>query len=351
VEGGFMLVARYRGKGIGIGLKEEAAPVLREGDVLIKVYAVGVCSTDAKIVLGKRNIREGLVLGHEIAGEIVEIKGKAEDYRTSDRVAIFPGVACKKCYYCLNNYENICTNKVSFGLQMDGGFQQYMRVPAEIVPKGNMLKLYSGVSYDEGSLLEPISCCIESIDLCRVKEEDNVLIVGAGVMGLLHLIMLKSMNCNVIVSELKEFRRKVALELGADLAVNPVATDLKDVVLDSTKGIGVDECFICVDVPLEVAHICEMVRRRGTINLFASSISEQKISLDPNILHYKEIILTGSHSSTLKQFYDSLDVLQKGKDKMRKLLTHFLPLEGINEALAIYLRQEGIKVIVKPNYN
>lgn len=344
-----MLVARYISKQCGIELKEESISPLKDGDVLVKVWSVGVCSTDGKIILGKRNIREGLVLGHEISGEIVEIKGPRKDFKVGDRVSIFPGIACKKCYCCKMNYQNICTDKVSFGLQIDGGFQQYMKVPAYAVENGNMLRLVNEFSYEEGSFLEPISCCIESIDLVGVKEGDGILIIGAGVMGLLHLIMLRDISSKIIVSDLKQYRRELALELGADRVLNSMSEDLKEVVLEETNGIGVDKCFICADVPPMLELLCQIVRRRGVVNLFASSIKDAKSCIDPNILHYKEIILTGSHSSTLRQFYDSVEVLSKGKEKIIKLITHIMPLQELREAIDIYLRHDAIKVIVKPN--
>ncbi len=343
-----MLVVRYGGVNRGLELKEEDIALLEEGDILIKVMAVGVCATDGKILLGKRNVKTGLVLGHEIAGEVVEKKGKVEGYEIGDRVSIFPGVACKRCYYCLNNYQNICISKVSFGLQIDGGFQQFMKVPAYIVKNGNALKLSSELSYEEGSFLEPISCCIESIDLVNVKDGDSILIIGAGVMGLLHLIILKDKASKIIISDLRKDRRDIALELGAYMAVDPITDNIKNAIMEETNGIGIDKCFICADSPDLVEFVCELVRRRGVINLFASSIKDLKFSVDPNILHYKEIILTGSHSSTLNQFYNSLEILRK-ELKIDKLITHKLPLEQFREAIDLYLKQEAVKVIIKPN--
>lgn len=344
-----MLVVRYIGQQGGIEIKEEEISSLGDGDVLVKVMAVGICSTDGKIILGKRNIRAGIVLGHEISGEIVEIKGARKDFKVGDRVSIFPGIACKECYYCRINYQNICTDKISFGLQIDGGFQQYMKVPAYAVENGNMFKLAYELSYEEGTFLEPISCCIESINLVGVKEGDRILVVGAGVMGLLHLIMLRDIASKIIVSDLMKYRRELALELGADRVIDPMSEDLKEIILGETDGIGVDKCFMCADVPQMVELLCQVVRRRGVINLFASSIKDEKSLIDPNILHYKEVILSGSHSSTLEQFYDSIEVVNKGKERIVKLITHLLSIQETRQAIDLYLRHEAIKVIIKPN--
>src|SRR4030042_2697848 len=144
-----MIAARYEGPPEYFKVGEEKVPEIEAGDLLVKVGAVGICSTDAKIILGKRNIKTGLVLGHEIAGEIIDFKDPVKLFNRGDIVGAFPGMACKECYYCTLHLENLCMSKVSLGLQIDGGFQQYMRVPSRILENGNVMKLPGSITLEE----------------------------------------------------------------------------------------------------------------------------------------------------------------------------------------------------------
>lgn len=344
-----MKVARYLEANQPFQILDEPEPQCAPGEIILRVTAAGICATDAKIVRGKRNIKTGIVLGHEIVGVIVEISGKNLAFVGGDRVGVFPGLPCQKCYYCQNGYKHLCGSKTSLGLQIDGGFQQYMRIPSNMVAYGNVVKLPPDMSFQEATLLEPISCCLQSYETVKVNPGDKVLIVGAGSMGLLHLILFKSLGAQkIIVSDPLAQRRELALQLGACRVIDALNEDLVKVSLEETNGIGVDVCFFCADDPMIIGLLCDAVRKRGSINLFSSSTKNLKAAIDPNKLHYKEIIVTGSHSSTLEYYKQSFSIFKSYRDQLNTLITHAFSLDEINNALQMYMNNKAMKAIIQP---
>lgn len=344
-----MKVARYLEANQPFRILDEPEPQGTSGEMIVRVAAAGICATDAKIVRGKRNIKPGIILGHEIAGEIVEIFGENLLFARGDRVGIFPGLPCQKCYYCQNGYKHLCGSKISLGLQVDGGFQQYMRIPANMVAYGNVVKLPPDMSFQEATLLEPISCCLQAYENVKMNACDKTLIVGAGSMGLLHLILFKSLGAQkIIVSDPLAQRRELALQLGACRVIDAFNEDLVKIILEETNSIGVDVCFFCADDPMMIGRLCDAVRKRGSINLFSSSTKDLKAVIDPNKLHYKEIIMTGSHSSTLEYYKQSFSIFKPYREQLNKLITHTFSLDEINNALQMYLSNQALKALIEP---
>ena len=345
-----MKVARYMEANGPLQIMDESEPQLAAGEILIKVIEAGICSTDAKIVMGKRTIKAGIVLGHEIAGIIVDISSDIKAFVPGDRVGIFPGLSCQTCYYCQKGLTNICESKISLGLQIDGGFQQYMKVPSSIVSYGNVVKLPSTINFREATLLEPISCCLQSHEIVNVHSGDNVLIAGAGSMGLLHLIIFQSIGVRkIIVSDPLKDRRELALELGASRVIDSPNEDVVKISHEETNGIGVDVCYLCADDPVVIGQLCDAVRKRGAVNIFSSSIKNLGAVIDPNTLHYKEIFLTGSHSSSLEHYNRSFAYFDTCRVQLNKIITQVFSIKEINQAMQMYITNKALKALIQPN--
>jgi len=233
-----MRAAIFLGKQ-SIEIREVDRPTITSGEILLRVKSCAICSTDIRIIREEktRGVRIPSILGHEVSGEVVEIGGEVPTFKEGDRVAIAPVIPCKSCYYCMKGMENMCLNRTAIGYEYDGGMAEYMRVPAQAIKSGNVVKIPDSLSYDEASLLEPLACCINGIRKAKVGLNSVVVIIGAGPIGLMHLRLSKIVGAaQVIVSEPLESRRRSAQEFGADRCVDPQEQNLAEVVLESRYG-------------------------------------------------------------------------------------------------------------------
>jgi L-iditol 2-dehydrogenase len=331
-----MRSARFFGVERPLDVVEEDIPTLRSGEVLVEVQASAICGSDLRIVRGAKKAARGVTLGHEVIA-------------TGDRVTIYPSVICGQCYYCIHGYSNLCVAKKTLGYAIDGGFSQYVRIPTQLVTRGALVHLPPALSYDEGALIEPFSCCLSSLKISQITEGSWVLIIGGGSMGLMHVLALKYLHrANIILSDPIANRREMASRFEAEITIDPEAENLKEAVLDQTNGVGADACILTVATPQIVETALELIRKRGILNIFAGGEPETRIRIDPNWVHYGELIITGTHSTTLNQFKETVNIVESTSIPVGEMVTHRFNLNEIQLALDVYARNEGIKVIIHP---
>ncbi|MEM4311714.1 MAG: alcohol dehydrogenase catalytic domain-containing protein [Nitrososphaerales archaeon] len=329
-------------------LEKLEVPKPKEGEVLVKIKAGGVCATDLKILKGEKGIKSGTILGHEFSGYIAEVRGNV-NLKIGDRVSVYPIIACGNCYFCIIGKRNRCLERKTLGIDVNGGFAQYTLIPKEVVSLGHILKLPNKVSYEEGALLEPLATVVNSMDALNLSHGESILIVGAGPMGLMHLILAKVRGASkIVVSDLLEDRLKLAKELGADFVINPREKDLVKEIKDLT-GIGIDKAVVTVGSAEAVEQAINCVRSQGILNLFAGGGKEYTLNLDLNKIHYKEITLTGTQNATFDQYKRSLELVSSGRIKLKSLITHEFPLEEYYKAFDLKSELKALKVILKPN--
>jgi L-iditol 2-dehydrogenase len=330
-------------------LVEEPTPHITPGEVLIKVMASAICGSDQKIVEGKKKALSNIILGHETAGVVEAVGEGVSGILKGDRVTVFPSITCGECIYCRNGESNICKSKRTIGYVLDGGFAEYLVIPKEMVTKGCLVKLPPKLSFEEGALVEPLSCCISSLIHTKMNKESQLLIIGGGAMGQLHVLTAKALGVRkVFLSEPNKRRHESALNLGADQALSPQEDSIKNIVLDETQGNGVDICILCMGNASALALAINTVRKRGVISLFASFAPHTQASIDLNKIHYAELTLTGTHSTTLAQFKKTVALIEQYGIDLKKLITHRFSLEQIGDAFDLYRKQEGLKIILKP---
>jgi L-iditol 2-dehydrogenase len=344
-----MRSARFFGVERPLDVVEEDIPTLRSGEVLVEVQASAICGSDLRIVRGAKKAARGVTLGHEVSGKVTDIAGNANGIATGDRVTIYPSVICGQCYYCIHGYSNLCVAKKTLGYAIDGGFSQYVRIPTQLVTRGALVHLPPALSYDEGALIEPFSCCLSSLKISQITEGSWVLIIGGGSMGLMHVLALKYLHrANIILSDPIANRREMASRFEAEITIDPEAENLKEAVLDQTNGVGADACILTVATPQIVETALELIRKRGILNIFAGGEPETRIRIDPNWVHYGELIITGTHSTTLNQFKETVNIVESTSIPVGEMVTHRFNLNEIQLALDVYARNEGIKVIIHP---
>ena len=339
--------------GVGdIAVRDAPAPKLEPGDLLLRVRAATICGTDLRICAGlkTRGVRIPSVLGHEFAGDIAAVGGGVSDWRVGQAVAVAPVIPCGKCSYCRADLGNLCAQRSALAYEYDGAFAQYLRVPAAAVRAGNVFELPEAVSYEAAALAEPLSCCLNGQEnLGGIQPGDVILIVGAGAIGVMHLQLAKALpDTRVIVSEPSAQRRKLAIENGADRAIDPLEADLRAAVLDETAGIGVDKVIMAVGVPAIVPELIALTRKNGAINLFAGFPPRAQATLDLNDIHYRQIHISGASASTSAQFGRALSMIASGKINADAIITHRFPLERFAEALRAAQAGQGLKVALLP---
>ena len=333
-------------------LVEEPIPQIKPGEVLIKVKASALCGSDEKIVEGKKKALPNTILGHETAGVVEALGDGVRGVSVGDHVTVFPSITCGECVYCRSGKSNICKNKRTIGYALDGGFAEYLVIPVEMVKQGCLVILPSQLSFEEGALIEPLSCCISSLIHTKMNKESHLFIIGGGAMGQLHILTAKALGAKrVLLSELDKKRREIALTLGADRVLSPQEGTIEDIALEETQGNGVDICILCMGDASVLESAVKSVRKRGVISLFASFAPHTQSTIDLNSIHYGELILTGTHSTTLKQFKETIELINQYGIDLRKVITHRFPLEQISEAFEVYKKQEGLKIILTPGKN
>jgi L-iditol 2-dehydrogenase len=335
-------------------LREVPRPAAGPGEVLVKIAACAVCGTDLRIFNGgkTRGVYPPRVLGHEIAGVVVDVGPGAEghtDVKPGDRVATPPGIPCLACRFCNSGHENLCQRRVALGYRFDGGFAEYMLVPAIGVERGLLYRLPDRLSDQEAALAEPLACVVNGQRKNGIALDDVVLIVGAGPIGLMHLQLARLQGARkVLVSEPSAPRRALAGELGATRTIDPTAEDLLTAVKEETNGDGADVTVAAIGVAGLTNTLLNVTRVGGRVNLFAGYAGTGETTLEANLIHYGELIVTGTNACTREDFRIALDLLAGGQFQARPLVTHRFPLEQIEEAFETTRTGEGLRVVVEP---
>ena len=326
-------------------------PKIDSDELLLRVRACAICGTDIRIWQGKKTkgVRSPSILGHEISGIVESAGERVTEFAPGDRVVVAPVLPCRRCYYCKNNQENACLNRRGLGYEYDGGFAEYMRIPAEYIRSGNVFGFSSNLSFEEACLAEPLGCVFNGSQRSGIKVNDTVVIMGAGPIGIMHLLLAKLKGAaNVIVSEPHEHRRELAGELGADRTVDPKREDLTELVREQTTGLGANVVVLSVGVPELVDTALSLCRKGGTVNLFGGFPKGEKATVDANLIHYEEIWVTGTTACSRSHFEQSLNLLERGRLNLRSLISHTFTLNEFEEALETAKSGRGIKVVITP---
>ncbi|MGD0979299.1 MAG: zinc-dependent dehydrogenase [Candidatus Bathyarchaeia archaeon] len=329
-----------------VRIEEKEVPEIGDKELLVKVHACGVCGTDVKTVLrGHPLIKPPAVLGHEIAGEIVRIGRDVTEHRKGERVVVAPYVPDGTCYYCLRGRYTLCTGLYEES-PTPGGFAEFVKVPPNIVKKGT-LEIPNTVSYEEAALTEPLACCLHGIEECHVGVGDCVAIVGDGPIGLMHLQLARVKGATkIILSGQLDDRLRLAEELGASVAVNETEENPVKKVMDETNNRGGDAVIVAVGSVAAVEQGLKLVRKGGIVNLFGGFPGQSELKLDPNLIHYSEVTVTGTFGFSHINFARALQLISTRSVKMSKLITHRFKLDEVLTAIDVLADRKGLKAVV-----
>jgi L-iditol 2-dehydrogenase len=327
-----------------IVIQDVPKPEVGSDEVLVEMKACGVCGSD--LMEWYLRSRAPLVLGHEPAGVIVEAGKNVKDFSVGDRVFAHHHVADLTCYYCKHGDYTLCPQFAQTHLE-PGGFAEYFKVPAPNLQL-DTLKLPDSLSFEEATLIEPVGCCIRAQTKVGVQKGDSVAVVGAGPSGIIHAILAKIAGASqVIVTDLVDYRLKMAKQLGADLVVNSQKENVLEKVRLATESKGADIVIVTAPNAKAVEDSVQMARRGGKILLFAPTQPDQYARLSPHRLFFSEITVVPSYSVSHIETRKALQLIGSGKLKAKELITHRFPLSQTHEAFQTAAKsKECLKVVV-----
>ena len=330
-----------------VRLEEMPTPQIGSGELLLKVAASGICGSD--VMEWYRRDKVPLVLGHEVAGEVVEVGDGVEKFKAGDRVAATHHVPCNTCQYCLTGHHTVCETLLKGTHFEPGGFAEYVRVPAINVDRG-VFHIPEGVTYEEASFMEPLACVLRGQRNARLRPGQTVLVLGSGISGLLHVGLARALGAGLVVAaDTISFRLKKAEEMGADLALH-VDDKILDLLLQANDGRLADLVIICFDgfIPLAL----NAVEKGGTVLFFAGAAEGATLPATINDLFWRtEITLTSTYAGAPFDCRTALKLIKEGGIHVLETVTHRLGMSEAHlgfQAVCAPTEHDCIKVIVEP---
>jgi len=331
----------------GIEIKEIPNPKFKKDELVVKVKAASICGTDIHVYEWKADnryqwIKLPLVLGHEFSG-VVEQVGKSSRYRIGQRVVVDPVISCGGCEFCLEGLPNLCINRQTIGLNLDGGFAEYVSVPQK-----NLIDLPKELSFEEGACIEPLGVAVRALENSNFKPGDKVLIFGPGPIGLMAMqIFINSGAREVIVvgTGKDELRLKKALELGATI-INIDDSTANDKFLSLKDRGSVDIVVDFSGSVLVFQKAIEIVKPAGQIIL--GSIYNGISKVDLTSMVRKEIKLATVHSRVYRTWRRAIDFVRTGKVDLKKIITNRFDLCNADKALIKAQNKTEGKIILLP---
>jgi L-iditol 2-dehydrogenase len=312
------------------------------GEALIKISACGVCPSDLRSYLaaGSGHMSLPRTPGHEWTGTIVGFGPSTEEtpFKVGARVVADWRYVCGKCYECRRGVFNYCEN-LRRGVR--GGFAQY-----GVAPLQQLRLIPDNVSFEEASFTEPLACIVQAHGYTQIGLGDDVVIVGAGPIGLLHLQVALHRGGRLIVSDPLAARLEKARELGAHDVIDASATDPVARVKELTDGRGANAIIVAVGVGAAQQQALQMAAINGWVNFFAGTYPPTEIPVDPNLIHYRQLRVTGSHDFTPHHFTTALRLIQFGIVRVEPLISHRFELDDVTEAFETTAGRKGLKSMV-----
>ncbi len=328
-----------------IEIQDVAIPEPAEGELLVKVKSALTCGTDLKAYLrGHALIPMPGPFGHEFSG-VVAAKGKGVGrFKVGDAVMSVHSAPCLTCAYCRKKLFNLCENLMAS--KVLGAFAEYILIPKHVVNQ-NTFRKPERLGFKEAAFLEPLSCVVHSVEPLKIRQKDTALIIGAGPIGLLHLMLLKHKGAKVMMTGLEQERLETARKLGADSIFHPSETAAQ--VRDFSRGMGVDYVFECTGQPQVWESSVNYVRRGGTVVLFGGCKKGTDVTFSAERLHYDEITLRGIFHFTPQDVKKAFLLLKDGKIDVKQLITGTCSLQELPSVFPCWPKARALNTSLFPS--
>ncbi|MGQ9645913.1 MAG: zinc-dependent dehydrogenase [Thermodesulfobacteriota bacterium] len=329
-----------------VRLEELPTPQIGPGELLVKVLASGICGSD--VMEWYRIKKAPRVLGHEIAGQIVEVGERVKNYRAGDRVFVSHHVPCNTCRYCLNGHHTVCDTLRSTNFD-PGGFAEYIRIPEINVDRGVFL-LPPEVSFEEGVFIEPLACVLRGQRVSKFTPGQTVFVIGSGISGLLHIALARASGAGrIVASDINEYRLKVTKKLGADELLNA-----KEVDPPRLRQINDNHLFdlviVCAGAVSAYNQALQSVDRGGTVLCFAPLEPGVNFSLPLFDVWNDGITLLPTYGGSPTDIQKAIELIRTQRLPLREMITHRLSLAETGLGFRLVAEaNESIKVIIEPH--
>ena len=334
-----------------VSIQDLPIPEIGDDQCLLKVQVAAICVNDVRDYKGGVKWTYPRIGGHEYSA-VIEKVGKnvnPQHFKIGQKVIAFVLEDCGYCDSCKHGHANICDNSTNGplyynegGISGFKGFSQYVAMDARY-----LYPCPEDANEEELSLTEPLACVLNSIDKANIEMGDDVVVIGGGAMGMLHVLCAKKQGARVILSETDEKRRAFGLELGADVAINPMDSDPVQQVKELTNGRGANVVFNTTAIPAVASQAIEMTAKNGLCNMFSSIHPNEPIPVNAGRLHSQEITVTGTQNGTVKSFAQSIDCISKGIINVRPLIDKIYDFNQAKEALEYASRPDTYKVLMR----
>lgn len=331
-----------------LAVEEVGTPTAQPGQVLIKISHCLLCTWEQRIYTGASSMKLPFIPGHEASGTIVAVpEGTVTSFKVGDRVVFKTLDHCGHCSYCYTARDNQCTGaarkRFYDGIPGSGGLAQYIALdPARVFP------IPGGTTDDtvlaSAAFTEALACCVHSVERAGLSFGDTAVVIGAGIMGQLHVILSGLRGARCIVVEPRADRRQLARTLGARDTVDPLQEDGRQRIMTLTSGEGADAVFLTAPDPALAETAIGMARKTGRVVFYGSFHPNRPITIDPNAVHYSEVIITGSSGPATADFVKASRLIAYGMAPVEKLLTRLYPLEQADEAFKAALSPDSYRV-------
>ena len=339
-------------------LEDVPEPVCGPDEIKLRVRNCSTCGTDVKIRNnGHQNLSPPRIIGHEIAGEVVEVGAEVNatygsTWQPGDRAQVIAAVPCGDCHECRKGWMEVCQNQTSVGYQYDGGFAEYLIVPRQVLRVDGLNRIPDNVGYDEASAAEPFACAINAQEQLGIEEGDFTVVFGAGPIGCMHIRIARGVHKvgTVVLVDINDERLAMSADAVApDHVVNAADEDVVARVMELTGGRGADVIITATPAGITQEQAIAMAARNGRISFFGGlPKTNPNITVDSNVVHYRQLHLHGANGSSPTHNKMALEYISTGQVPVKDLITERVPLERVLDAFDIVAGGRAIKVTVEP---
>ncbi len=328
-----------------VRIEQMPIPTITEKELLVKVKTSGICGSD--VMEWYRIKKAPRVLGHEIAGDIVQVGKNVKKYKVGDRVFVSHHVPCNTCSFCHHDQHTLCDLLHSTNFY-PGGFAEYLRVPEINVDRGTFL-LPKDMTYEEGVFIEPLACVVRGLSAAHMKKGQSVLVLGSGVAGLLNIKLAKAYGARkIFATDIDKNRLQQAQHVGANIVIH-AKEDVAQQVKKHNDGNLVDLVILCAGAPSAARQALSSVAKGGTILFFAPTKPGVEIPFPLFELWNKQVTMVSTYAGAPKDLQEAIDLINSKKVKVTDLITHRFPLNKAAEGFKIAAKaQDSIKIIITP---
>lgn len=331
-----------------VELQEIPVPEISENELLIKVKAASICGTDVRMFKnGYKEVSEynPLTLGHEFAGDIVKTGENVKAYKVGQRVSVAPNIGCGTCDLCVSGQTHLCGEYEAFGVTMDGGFAEYVKIPEKAITQGNIAVLDEGISYQEAALVEPLSCVYNGQKLLNARPGADTLIIGMGPIGIMHIMTAKLLGAGkIFVNDLSEERMQKAKELFPDVIL--LQGNVEE-ALQKTGQKGVDVCIIAAPAAAAQAQSLSYMNMNGKILYFGGLPKDREmVTINTNLIHYKQLCIQGCTKQSVWEYRLCVKLVNDKRIPLDLIMSDTYSINSFHNAFDHAAHAKGLKHVI-----